>query len=60
MRKDPGRPRPFRVPAYPLTPLFFCAICFYMLVASVLYTGTGALVGLAVLTAGLLLLFGKQ
>lgn len=55
-RKDPGRHRPFRVPAYPLTPLFFCAVSFYMLIASILYTGTGALVGLAVLAAGLPLL----
>jgi basic amino acid/polyamine antiporter, APA family len=58
-RNDPGRPRPFRVPVYPLTPLIFCAICLYMLVASVQYTGTGALVGLAVLAAGLPLLFRK-
>jgi len=58
-RLDPGRPRPFRVPAYPLTPFLFCAICLYMLIASVLYTGSGALVGLAVLGAGLPLLWRK-
>ncbi len=47
------------MPIYPLTPLVFCAICFYMLVASIQYTGTGALVGLAVLAAGLPLLFRR-
>jgi amino acid transporter len=51
--KDPHTPRPFRVPLYPLTPLLFCASSAYMLWSSVSYTGTGALVGVAVLLAGL-------
>ncbi len=51
-RKEPKVPRPFRVPFYPFTPLFFCLSCVYMLQSSVAYTGSGALVGLAVLLAG--------
>jgi basic amino acid/polyamine antiporter, APA family len=58
--KDPHRQRPFLVPFYPLTPLLFCGICLYMLIASVLYTGMGSLLGLAVLAAGLPILFLKK
>jgi amino acid transporter len=54
--KEPGAERPFPVPLYPFTPLLFCATCLYMLRASVAYTGSGALVGLAVLFSGLILL----
>lgn len=52
-----GVPRPFRVPLYPLTPLLFCAANAYLLWSSLAYTGWGALVGLGVLAAGLILLF---
>ena len=54
--KEPELARPFRVPLYPFTPLFFCLTCVYMFHSSVVYTGVGALVGLAVLIAGALLL----
>jgi basic amino acid/polyamine antiporter, APA family len=54
--REPNVERPFPVPLYPLTPLVFCAVCLYMLRASLVYTGTGALVGLAVLFAGVLFL----
>lgn len=46
----------FKVPLYPVTPALFCAVCAYMVYASVIHTGTGALVGLAVLALGLPLL----
>ncbi|WP_207429452.1 APC family permease [Pedobacter sp. SYSU D00535] len=52
-RKEPGRERPFKVPLYPLTPLIFCLTSAYLLYSSIVYTGLGALVGLAVLLAGL-------
>ena len=55
-RARPGATRPFSVPLYPLTPLVFCAMCAYLLYASVRHTGTGALVGLAVLATGALVL----
>jgi amino acid transporter len=51
-RRDPVSPRPFRVPLYPLTPLVFCGTCAYLLYASLVYTGTGALWGVAVLVVG--------
>jgi amino acid transporter len=58
--RDPGAKRPFKVPLYPLTPLFFCAACLYMLQSSLAYTGRGALVGVAVLLAGMLVLLVAQ
>lgn len=54
--KDPRRERPFRVPLYPVTPVLFCLICAYLLYSSLVYTGYGALVGIAVLLAGIPLL----
>ncbi len=55
-RRDPARPRPFRVPLYPVLPLLFCATSAYLLYSSLAYTGRGALVGVGVLAAGGLLL----
>jgi APA family basic amino acid/polyamine antiporter len=54
--REPGASRPFRVPLYPLTPFLFCATSAYLLYSSLAYTGVGALVGLAVLGVGALLL----
>ena len=48
--------RPFRVPLYPLLPLVFCATSAYVLYATVAYVKIGALVGIAVLMLGVLLL----
>ena len=60
-RRDPAQPRPFRVPLYPVTPLLFCLTCAYLLYSSLAYTGLGALVGIAVLAAGVpLLLIGRR
>jgi amino acid transporter len=57
--REPDRERPYRVPLYPLTPLLFLLTCGYMLYSSLVYTGLGALVGVAVLVLGLpLLLLG--
>ena len=55
-RREPGLPRPFRVPLYPLTPLLFSATCAYLLYASLAYAGVGALVGIGVLAVGALVL----
>jgi len=55
-RRDPATERPFRVPLYPLTPLLFCGFAGYMLYSSLAYAGRGALLGLAVMLAGLPLL----
>ena len=57
-RREPDRPRPFRVPLYPLTPLLFCAVNAWLLWSSLAYTGWGALLGVAVVAlGGVLLLF---
>ncbi|PPS44321.1 APC family permease [Chroococcidiopsis sp. TS-821] len=55
-RRDREIVRPFRVPLYPFIPLLFCVFCAYMLQSSLAYTGVGALVGVAVLLAGIPLL----
>lgn len=59
--REPGVPRPFRVPLYPLVPLVFCGACAYMLYGAVGYAGPLALVGAALLLAGvpLFLLSGR-
>jgi amino acid transporter len=62
-RKDRAIPRVLPVPLYPWTPLLFCAVAACMLVASVAHTGTGALVGVAVLALGApfaILMRGKE
>jgi amino acid transporter len=58
--REPHRQRPFRVPLYPLTPALFVATCGFMLYSSVMYTGMGAMVGIAVVLLGLPLLLLEQ
>lgn len=55
-RKEPDLERPFKVPLYPVLPLVFCITSAYLLYSSLVYTGLGALVGMGVLFAGVLLL----
>ncbi|HEX2869334.1 MAG TPA: amino acid permease [Ignavibacteriales bacterium] len=57
--KEPDKPRPFRVPLYPVVPLLFCLSAAYMLHSSLSYTGIGALIGVCVLIAGIPFLFIK-
>ena len=60
--RAPAVAAPFRVPLYPLTPLLFCAMCAYLLYASLRHTGIGALLGVGVLAVGgvVLLLGGHR
>ena len=51
--REPAAERPFKVPFYPLTPLLFCLASAYVLYSSVAFLQLGALVGVAVLAAGL-------
>ena len=55
-RRSPDAVRPFRVPLYPVLPLIFCAVNAYLLWSSLAYTGWGALVGVAVLATGAVLI----
>jgi len=58
--KEPGAPRPFRVPGYPVVPAIFVAVCAYLLYSSLAYHRAHALVGLAVLAVGAaVMLFGR-
>ncbi|MGE3146630.1 MAG: APC family permease [Pseudorhodoplanes sp.] len=59
-RREPQRILPYKVPLYPLTPILFCLTCLYMLHASIAYTGIAGLFGLAVLAAGVPLLFFRR
>jgi amino acid transporter len=52
----PELPRPFRVPLFPLLPLLFCASCLFVLWSSLAYVRLGALLGVAVLALGGLVL----
>nr|WP_316639845.1 APC family permease [uncultured Roseateles sp.] len=56
-RREPAMPRPYRVPFYPWLPLAFAACSAYVLWSSLVYVKTGALVGVAVLALGGLLLW---
>jgi amino acid transporter len=58
--KEPHVPRPFRVPLYPLIPILFCLSCGYLLYSSLVYTGMGAMVGVAVMAVGVLVLLWMQ
>jgi len=52
-RLHPDVERPFKVPLYPVLPLLFIAVTAWMLWSSLVYTGAGAWVGVAVLACGL-------
>jgi amino acid transporter len=58
--REPGTERPFQVPLYPLLPLAFAAVCVYMLWSSLAYVQLGALVGVGMLVAGAVLLWGVE
>lgn len=58
--KEPERTRPFRVPLYPVIPILFCLVCCYMLYSSLVYTKWHAILGVAVLLAGIPLLWIEQ
>jgi len=58
--REPEAERPFLVPLYPVTPLIFCLASIYMLWSSLAYTGEGALLGAAVLVAGIPLLWFRE
>ncbi len=60
-RREDAAMRPFSVPLYPITPAIFVLVCGYMLYSSLVYTGVGALVGVAVLAVGVpVLLWSRQ
>jgi amino acid transporter len=50
--KEPSIPRPFLVPFYPVTPVLFSLTCLYLLYASLIYTGAGALLGVMIVLTG--------
>lgn len=59
-QRSPDVDHPFRVPLYPIVPLFFCFVCGYLLYASLAYTGIHAIVGLIVMALGVPVLMWNQ
>jgi APA family basic amino acid/polyamine antiporter len=55
-RRYPDVPRPFRVPAYPWVPLAFIGSSAYVLYSSLAYVRIGAVVGVAVMAVGIVVL----
>lgn len=51
--REPGVPRPFAAPLYPLCPVLFAATCAYMFYGGVQYAGSLGLVGGTLLAGGL-------
>lgn len=51
--RTPDIELPFRVPLYPVLPVIFCATSLYLLYSSLVYTGAGALTGVAILASGI-------
>jgi amino acid transporter len=54
--REPDAARPFRVPLYPVTPILFCLTSAYLLYSSLAYTGRGAMVGVALVAVGVVVL----
>jgi amino acid transporter len=54
-RRDPTVERPFRVPAYPWTPLIFASVCLLLIRSAVSYKPAVAALALALLLVGVLL-----
>jgi amino acid transporter len=50
--KDPDIQRPFSAPLYPLEPILFCGMCYYMLFSAIEYAGALSLLGLIPLAVG--------
>jgi amino acid transporter len=59
-RLDGDKPRPFRVPLYPLLPLLFCVWCAGMMFGAILDRPSESLAGLLILCAGLPFYFFPQ
>lgn len=51
-RRDPGRERPFRVPGYPFTPIFFAATCAFLVYSAVIYKPFVAVAAVALVITG--------
>lgn len=50
--RDPDAPRPFKVPLYPVLPLVFIGSTGWLFWSSLMYTGAGAWISVAVLLSG--------
>ncbi|MDZ7660577.1 APC family permease [Fodinibius sp.] len=50
----------FKVPLYPLTPILFILCSSYLLYSSIMFTGWGAMVGIAILAVGLPVYYWAQ
>ncbi|HKA45734.1 MAG TPA: amino acid permease [Burkholderiales bacterium] len=58
--REPSAPRPFRVPGYPVLPAIFVLGCAYLLYRSLEHNGIHALVGMAVLGVGVIVMLAGR
>jgi basic amino acid/polyamine antiporter, APA family len=58
--KDHGIRRPFSAPLYPLEPILFCGMCYFMLFSAIEYAEGLALLGLVPVAIGLPLYWISQ
>ena len=58
--REPAAPRPFRVPGYPVLPAIFVLGCAYLLYRSLEHNGIHALVGMAVLGVGVIVMLAGR
>jgi len=54
-RRDPGRPRPYRIPMYPLVPIVFCVSCIFLVYSAVDYDLGGSAIALGLTALGMVL-----
>jgi amino acid transporter len=52
-RREPAKPRPYRVTGFPFTTLIFCAVCAYLIRSAVIYRPEVAEASLGILLLGL-------
>lgn len=56
----PDIDRPYKVPFYPILPIIFSLTCAWLLWSSLVYSGKGALIGVACLALGCVVLFFEK
>ena len=58
--REPDRPRPFKVPFYPWTPILFCAASFVLLASMLSESPVESVAGLGLIVAGIPFFYGFQ
>ena len=59
-KREPDRPRPFKVPLYPWTPILFCVASFVLLASMLAQDPVESIAGLGLIAAGIPFFYGFQ